>query len=119
MARAEKEEHETRRSSGACALGARRYQCEECQDTGYFGDMGPGIRGNNEYTECDCRRKLKTDEEKWRDHFVYPVTIEMKRRGISELRVKLKENGKAEFEIIPENAALRHPGSTPQDTDGK
>jgi hypothetical protein len=99
-----KEMTSARRSAAACSPVARRYQCDECRDTGYFGDNGPGIRGNNEYTECDCRRKLKTDDEKWRDHFVYPIALEMKRRGIGELRIKLKDTGKADFELIPENA---------------
>lgn len=40
--------------------------------------MGPGVRGNNEWTECDCKRRLKTDDEKWRDHFVHPIALEMK-----------------------------------------
>lgn len=90
-----------------CSPSSRRYKCEECHDTGYFGDMGPGVRGNNEWTECDCNRRLKTDDEKWRDHFVYPIALEMKRRGIGELRIKLKDNGKADFELIPENSQDR------------
>lgn len=78
--------------------------------------MGPGIRGNNEWTECDCKRRLKTDDEKWRDHFVYPIALEMKRRGVGELRIKLKDNGKADFELIPENASAQtRPPETPQD----
>lgn len=28
--------------------------CEECHDTGYVGDNGPGIRGNREYAPCEC-----------------------------------------------------------------
>lgn len=79
------------------------FACVECRDTGYVGDNGPGIRGNNEYAECGCARRLKTDDERWRDHFVYPIALEMKRRGIGELRIKLKDNGKADFELLPEN----------------
>ena len=82
----------------------RSYKCEECRDTGYYGDNGPGIKGNTEYSECECHQSLKTDDEKWRDHFIYPITLEMKKRGISELNIKMTENGKAQFELIPENA---------------
>ena len=30
-------------------------KCELCQDTGWYGDNGPGIRGNREYQPCECR----------------------------------------------------------------
>jgi hypothetical protein len=46
----------------------------------------------------------KTDDEKWRDHFVLPIAEEMKRRGIGEMRIKLTEKGTAVFELLPENA---------------
>jgi len=41
----------------------------------------------------------KSDDEKWRDHFVLPIAEEMKRRGIGELRIKLTEKGTAVFEL--------------------
>ena len=28
-------------------------KCPECDGTGYYGDNGPGIKGNQEYQECD------------------------------------------------------------------
>ena len=28
--------------------------CEDCHDTGYAGDNGPGIRENREYVPCEC-----------------------------------------------------------------
>jgi len=28
--------------------------CEQCHDTGWGGDIGPGMRGNNELNQCDC-----------------------------------------------------------------
>lgn len=28
--------------------------CETCNGTGWYGDHGPGIKGNNEYTRCNC-----------------------------------------------------------------
>jgi len=28
-------------------------KCEYCNDTGYYGDNGPGIVGNGEYHPCD------------------------------------------------------------------
>ena len=31
-----------------------KYKCEECKDTGWVGDNGAGIRGNNEYEPCFC-----------------------------------------------------------------
>jgi hypothetical protein len=31
----------------------KNYECEHCHDTGWYGDNGPGIRGNNEYMACD------------------------------------------------------------------
>lgn len=83
------------------AKTAANVSCEDCHDTGYVGDMGPGIIGNREWHECDCRRGMKTDDEKWRDHFIYPIALEMKRRGIGELHIKIQENGKAAFELIP------------------
>lgn len=30
-------------------------KCEQCRDTGWYGDNGPGIRGNREYVPCECR----------------------------------------------------------------
>ncbi len=29
-------------------------KCEACAGTGWYGDNGPGIRGNSEYVRCDC-----------------------------------------------------------------
>ena len=29
-------------------------KCEECNDTGYYGDNGPGRKNNNEFQPCDC-----------------------------------------------------------------
>ena len=31
--------------------------CEQCKDTGWYGDNGPGIKGNREYIPCECRSK--------------------------------------------------------------
>lgn len=28
--------------------------CELCNDTGFYGDNGPGIRGNEEWQYCEC-----------------------------------------------------------------
>jgi len=33
--------------------------CEECMDTGWGGDHGPGWRGNNEIGPCACNPKLR------------------------------------------------------------
>jgi len=35
------------------------YKCEMCHDTGYYGDFGVGIKGNNEYIPCECRQASK------------------------------------------------------------
>jgi len=35
----------------------KTYKCEDCHDTGWSGDMGPGISGNREYSRCDCQMK--------------------------------------------------------------
>ena len=32
----------------------KKYKCELCQDTGWYGDNGPGIKGNREYVRCEC-----------------------------------------------------------------
>jgi hypothetical protein len=36
------------------------FKCEVCCDTGYYGDNGPGIKGNTEYHPCDICQKLPT-----------------------------------------------------------
>jgi len=38
-------------------LGRKKYKCELCNDTGWYGDNGPGIAGNREYIPCECRKK--------------------------------------------------------------
>lgn len=32
--------------------------CDECNDTGFVGDLGPGVRGNNEIEPCSKCRKI-------------------------------------------------------------
>lgn len=34
--------------------------CELCLNTGFYGDSGPGIQGNREYQECECREPNDT-----------------------------------------------------------
>ena len=80
---------------------SRRYKCDECHDTGYFGDMGPGRAGNNEYVPCDCRRDTRADDEKWRDHFVLPIAKEMKARGVAYMLITIRADGKAEYVLEP------------------
>lgn len=36
-----------------------KYKCELCHDTGWYGDNGPGIKGNREYIRCECKAILK------------------------------------------------------------
>ena len=38
-------------------LGRKKYRCEQCHDTGWYGDNGPGMAGNREYMPCECREK--------------------------------------------------------------
>jgi hypothetical protein len=41
---------------GADELGkkfAEKHRCEYCHDTGWYGNNGPGMRGNSEYHPCD------------------------------------------------------------------
>jgi len=33
----------------------KKYKCDQCHDTGWYGDNGPGIKGNREYCPCECR----------------------------------------------------------------
>ena len=40
-----------------------RADCEMCNGTGWYGDNGPGIKGNREYHECECRYETKTDSK--------------------------------------------------------
>ena len=35
-----------------------KYKCDQCRDTGWYGDNGPGIMGNREYIRCECRTKV-------------------------------------------------------------
>ena len=35
--------------------------CKLCNDTGYYGDNGPGQKGNNEWVHCECRSFPKPD----------------------------------------------------------
>jgi hypothetical protein len=33
--------------------------CEDCHDTGWTGDICPGIAGNREYVLCDCNTQAR------------------------------------------------------------
>jgi hypothetical protein len=39
--------------------GKMPYKCEQCHDTGWYGDNGPGIKGNREYQPCECQGTTK------------------------------------------------------------
>ena len=30
--------------------------CQQCYGTGWYGDNGPGIKGNREYIRCECKQ---------------------------------------------------------------
>jgi len=44
--------------------------CNTCQDTGWYGDNGPGVLGNNEIARCDCgtRKKCTTGYHEYEIH---------------------------------------------------
>ena len=33
-------------------------KCEKCHGSGFYGDNGPGRKGNTEYTRCDCQEDM-------------------------------------------------------------
>ena len=33
-------------------------KCEKCHDSGFYGDNGPGRKGNTEYTRCECQESV-------------------------------------------------------------
>ena len=33
-------------------------KCEKCHDSGFYGDNGPGRKGNTEYTRCECQEDM-------------------------------------------------------------
>jgi hypothetical protein len=37
--------------------------CEYCRGTGWYGDHGPGIKGNSEYMPCDMCGKPPAEKE--------------------------------------------------------
>src|SRR3972149_8168864 len=58
-------------------------KCEKCLNSGFYGDNGPGRKGNTEYTRCDCQEdvsctthhackciqeRLDKIEAVWREH---------------------------------------------------
>jgi len=38
--------------------------CEICKGTGWYGDNGPGIKGNREYLPCECRSVQREEYQK-------------------------------------------------------
>lgn len=41
--------------------------CEECHDTGWGGDHGPGWKGNDEVGPCDCDPEFRIERKKLRE----------------------------------------------------
>ena len=33
-------------------------KCEKCHGSGFYGDNGPGRKGNTEYTRCECQEDM-------------------------------------------------------------
>lgn len=49
---------------GSAGHGVIRKDCPECEGTGFYGDNGPGIKGNREYVECDsCADAARVESE--------------------------------------------------------
>jgi uncharacterized protein with PIN domain len=43
-------------------MSQKTYKCETCHDTGWYGDLGPGKKGNYEYVPCDqCVQAQKVE----------------------------------------------------------
>jgi hypothetical protein len=61
--------------------------CEYCHDTGYYGDHGPGIEGNNEYHECDmCTiNKYTTLPSVWVEKEQLKAEVERLKKQIKQL----------------------------------
>lgn len=42
-----------------------KYKCETCHDSGWYGDLGPGKKGNHEYQPCDqCMAGISREPDK-------------------------------------------------------
>ncbi len=48
-------------------LGDPKYKCNTCKDTGFYGDNGPGRKGNIEYIACDMCPKKTINPQTTRD----------------------------------------------------
>ena len=45
-------------------------KCDLCNDTGYYGDNGPGIENNTEYHQCDkCPPVAECECQMWARKF--------------------------------------------------
>jgi len=54
----------------------KKYKCEQCRDTGYYGDNGPGIKGNREYIRCECKTNSITPGDRDALNLVAPDRTE-------------------------------------------
>jgi len=80
------------------------YECDNCEDTGFFGPNGPGKDGNSEYANCWCEAN-GTEEEAGRaasdvNTLVIPKTnIDLKQMIESALFFVLDKGEKAKIII--------------------
>jgi hypothetical protein len=66
------DEEGMKRYSKILEVSIKKEPCPACNDTGWYGDNGPGITGNREYMPCDqctayeraMRRKINRIMEK-------------------------------------------------------
>lgn len=86
------------------------YTCDDCHDTGWVGDNGPGRGGNSEYHECHCSfiPKNKYPFEKVREFLVSLTTSNVMINDFNNLRIERILITDAAIELIEEiNAAER------------
>jgi hypothetical protein len=83
-------------------------KCEFCNGSGWYGDNGPGIRGNREYVPCGClpiERKNYKDidgnpctllqlirkEPKWAENIIKQLRSDLEEAGATLKRAKALE----------------------------
>jgi len=73
-----------------------KYKCETCHDIGWYGDNGPGIKGNREYQRCECMAETK-----------YKFCPTCKGAGVIRNHEKTEAfDIKTEKESVPDNCKL-------------
>ncbi len=74
-------------TSGPTPQASGKYRCLVCRDTGYYGDHGPGIKGNYEYVACDQCPPLPIEasgNESIIEHVLLSVTVRSNHEGAGQ-----------------------------------